>query len=121
MGRKEGGTEARTNSEERSKANKDSQNDQTFAFKNSNDEVKNEEETIELVTHEDSSRNKDGRREQQLVKYTKFPFKDEQIIRSMKGMLFKLEFNKKTFFDFFEEIINDILEDNKEVMFRKKA
>ena len=54
------------------------------------------------------------------MKYTKFSFKDEQIIRSMKRMLFKLEFNKKAFFENFEEIINDILEDNKEVMIRKK-
>ena len=36
-------------------------------------------------------------------------------------MLFKLEFNKKAFFEIFEEIINDILEDNKEVMIRKKV
>ena len=55
------------------------------------------------------------------MKYTKFSFKDEQIIRSMKRMLFKLEFNKKAFFEIFEEIINDILEDNKEVMIRKKV
>ena len=73
------------------------------------------------MTSEDSSRNKDGRREHQLMKYTKFSFKDEQMIWSMKGMLFKLEFNKKAFFENFEEIINDILEDNKEVMFCKKA
>ena len=50
-----------------------------------------------------------------------FSFKEEQTIRSMKWMLFNLEFNKKTFFEFFEEIINDILKKNKEVMFRKKA
>ena len=39
----------------------------------------------------------------------------------MKGLFFKLEFNKSFSSEFFEEIINDILEDNKEVMFRKKA
>ena len=55
------------------------------------------------------------------MKYSKFSFEDKQKIRSMKGILFKLEFNKKSFFEFFEEIINDILKDNKEVMFRKKA
>ena len=39
------------------------------------------------MTSEDSSRNKDGRREHQLMKYTKFSFKDEQIIHQWKDAL----------------------------------
>ena len=62
-------------------------------------------EINEWVIHEDSSKNKDGRRELQLVKYTEFSFEDRQKIRSMKEILFELEFNKKALFEFSKKLL----------------